>query len=189
MVEGAALLMAPVLELAAAGLWPNPRGGNLLDGGAPFYAVYETADRRFMAVGALEPAFYAEFLALLGLSSDGLPDQYDATGWPTLRRLIAGKFAGKTRTEWTEVFEGSDACVAPVLSRTEVAEHPHNSAREVFYEITGGVIPGAAPRFSGYERKPPGSVPVPGSDTDEILDGLGVGGEDRSRLRAAGTIR
>jgi alpha-methylacyl-CoA racemase len=153
MVDGSALMTSFLHGLLGAGAWPNPRGENLLDGGAPFYDTYRTADGGFMAVGALEPAFYAALLTGLGLAGDpALPAQHDQAGWPVLRERFARCFAARTRAEWTEVFAGSDACVTPVLSPAEAPDHPHNRARQTFVEVDGRPQPAPAPRFS---RTPP----------------------------------
>ena len=155
MVDGSALLTAFLHGMHAAGQWPGPRGTNLLDGGAPFYATYATADGRFVAVGALEPQFYAELLAGLGLADVELPAQLDPSGWPVLRERFATVFAGRTRDQWSEVFEGTDACVAPVLSPWEAHLHPHNVVRQVFVEVEGVQQPAPAPRFSRTPAGPP----------------------------------
>jgi len=145
MVDGSALLTSFLHGMLGAGLWPNPRGANLLDGGAPFYDTYRTADGGFMAVGALEPPFYAALLSGLGLT--GLPAQYDESGWPVLRERFAERFAQRTRAEWAEIFAGSDACVTPVLAPAEAPDHPHNRARGTFVEVGGETQPAPAPRF------------------------------------------
>ncbi|MEU8817055.1 CaiB/BaiF CoA-transferase family protein [Actinoplanes sp. NPDC048796] len=155
MVDGSALLMTFVHGLAAIGQWGTARGENLLDGGAPFYDTYETADGGFMAVGALEPAFYQALLDGLGLSSSGLPDQYDKSGWPVLRERFASVFASRTRDEWAAAFADSDACVAPVLSPFEAPDHPHHVARGAFVEVDGIRQPAPAPRFSRTAAKDP----------------------------------
>jgi len=155
MVDGSALLTAFLHGMHAAGQWPGPRGTNLLDGGAPFYATYATSDGRFIAVGAIEPAFYAALLDGLGLAGEPLPAQLDPKGWPVLRERFASTFASRSRDEWSAVFEGSDACVAPVLSPWEAHRHPHNAARKVFVEVDGVQQPAPAPRFS---RTPTGPV-------------------------------
>src|SRR5260370_33210664 len=115
--------------MRAVGMWRDERGTNLLDGGAPFYDTYETADGRHVAVGALEPQFYAELLRRLGIDGGDLPPQYDAAGWPVLRARFTDVFKQRTQAEGAQVFEGSDACVAPVLKLGEAASHPHNLAR------------------------------------------------------------
>jgi alpha-methylacyl-CoA racemase len=124
MVDGSALLASFLYGLRAAGEWRDERGTNLLDGGAPFYDTYRTADGRHMAVGALEPKFYAELLARLGLDPAGLPAQYDRSGWPVLRAALAAAFGARTQAEWTAAFDGSDACVAPVVSPPTAAKVP-----------------------------------------------------------------
>ncbi|WP_231905158.1 MULTISPECIES: CaiB/BaiF CoA transferase family protein [Streptomycetaceae] len=166
-VDGAAHLGAMIWGMLAAGAWQDRRGANLLDGGCPYYGVYPTADGGHMAVGALEPRFYAEFAALLGLGDDA-PDRADLARWPELRERIADRFATRTREEWTRVFEGTDACVAPVLTLREAADHPHLRARETFTTADGTVQPAPAPRFSatpGTLRRPPAS---PGAHTAEV---------------------
>ncbi len=156
MVDGSALLTSFLHGMLGAGLWPNPRGANLLDGGAPFYDTYRTADGGFMAVGALEPPFYAALLAGLGLAGAAdLPAQYDESGWPVLRERLAGRFAQRTRAEWAEVFADLDACVTPVLSPAEAPGHPHNRARGTFVEVGGETQPAPAPRFARTPAAPP----------------------------------
>ena len=146
--DGVAHLTTLFHGLAATGAWRAERGVNLLDTGAPFYDVYPAADGRYLAVGALEPQFYAEFIRLLD-PGDDLPEQYDRAQWPRLRARIAAAFATRTRAQWAEVFEGTDACVAPVLSLTEAPAHPHLAARGTFEQRGDVVQPAAAPRFSG----------------------------------------
>ncbi len=160
MVDGSALMTVLVRGMHAAGLWPGARGNNVLDGGAPWYATYATADGTFVAVGAIEPSFYAALLDGLGLSAQDLPGQLDRRGWPVLRERFARVFAGRTRAQWQAVFEGTDACVAPVLSPWEAHLHPHNAARGVFVEVDGVQQPAPAPRFSRTPTAPPAnSVP------------------------------
>ncbi|CAM5405093.1 Succinyl-CoA--L-malate CoA-transferase beta subunit [Streptomyces hirsutus] len=167
-VDGTAHLTAIVQGMLASGSWQDGRGRNLLDGGCPYYAVYETRDGGWMAVGALEPQFYAEFVRLLGLDADGLPDRADPRGWPRLRDRFAARFKTADRDAWTSVFEGTDACVAPVLSLREAARHPHLRHRRTFTEEHGLVQPGVAPRFSatpGALRRPPA---LPGAHQYEV---------------------
>jgi alpha-methylacyl-CoA racemase len=171
-VDGAALLATQVHGFLREGLWTDRRGTNLLDGAAPNYGVYTTADGRHLAVGPIEPKFWAEFAARVGV--DG--DPYDPAGWPALRERIAERIAARTRAEWLEVFDGSDACVAPVLSLTEAASagHPHLAARGTFIESHGVTQPAPAPRFSatpaGLTSPPPGS----GEHTRNALTDWGV---------------
>ena len=174
--------------LRAAGRWQDARGVNLLDGGAPFYDTYATADGGHVAVGALEPKFYAELLAGLGLAGAGLPAQYDQAGWPVLRERFTAAFAQRSRDEWAAVFAGSDACVAPVLGPAEAPGHPYNAARGVFADIGGLVQPAPAPRFGRSRAGTPQPPPRPGEDTDEVLAGLGRSPEEIAGLRARGVI-
>jgi alpha-methylacyl-CoA racemase len=150
---------------------------NLLDTGAPFYDVYPTSDGRHMAVGALEPQFYAEFVRLLE-PGDDLPSQYDREGWPLLRERFTAAFPRRTQSAGGEVFAGSDACVAPVLSLAEAARHPQLAGRETFEERDGVVQPAPAPRFSGTPATLAGPPALPGEHTEQILadwavDGIG----------------
>jgi alpha-methylacyl-CoA racemase len=188
MVDGAALLATQVHELLAAGLWREERGANLLDGGAPFYGVYETADGRHLAVGALEPQFWAELLRRLGLDAGDLPAQLDRDGWPLLRERLAALFRTRTRDEWSELLAGTDACVAPVLGLAEAPAHPHNRARGTFVEVGGVVQPAPAPRFSRTRCDPPVAPARPGEHTDRALVDWGVAPDEVDRLRAAGAI-
>ena len=165
MVDGSALLTTFLHGMLEAGAWSAPRGHNLLDGGAPFYDTYRTADGGFMAVGALEPPFYAELLAGLGLTEDpDLPAQGDRTGWETLRRRFAERFAQRTRDEWTTVFSELDACVVPVLSPLEAHGHPQNRARGTFVDVGGVRQPAPAPRFGRTPAAAPAPAPDPRRD-------------------------
>ncbi|MFO1291884.1 MAG: CaiB/BaiF CoA-transferase family protein [Rubrivivax sp.] len=146
MVDGVANLMAMPYGRLAAGRWRDERGSNLLDGGTPWYDVYETADGRYMAVGAIEPAFYEAFVRGLGLDPAALPDRADRACWPELRRRFAAAFGQAGRDEWQRRFEGVDACVTPVLSMTEAPHHPHHRARGTFVEWGGVLQPAPAPR-------------------------------------------
>ena len=188
MVDGAASLMSPFYEMLSTGLWEDRRDANLLDGHAPFYTTYATSDGAWMAVGPLEPAFYAQLLEGLELDAADLPAQYDRDLWPELRRAIAAAFAGRTRSEWESVFDGTDACVTPVLSLEEAPLHPHNVARSVFGGPGGHRLPNAAPRVGGGEPAVPGVLHGPGEDTAEILAGLGYDDVTVERLVAGGAI-
>src|SRR6266545_7128769 len=187
-VDGAALLTTAVHELAALGQWEERRGTNLLDGGAPFYRTYETADGEHMAVGALEPRFYGDLLDRLGLRAEDLPPQGDRQRWPELCERLAAVFSTRTRSEWTERFEGSDACVAPVLRPSEAAIHPHNRARGAFVPVDGSPQPAPAPRFSRTAPGAPAPAPSPGQHTDEVLSSIGFAEDEIAVLRAAGAI-
>jgi alpha-methylacyl-CoA racemase len=148
MVDGVAMLLQLAWGLRAAGAWSDERGSNLLDGAAPFYDTYECADGRYVAVGALEPKFYASLLAGLGLAPGEVPDRADPAGWPALRSRFAAAFATRTRDEWVAAFAGTDACVTPVLRFDEVAGHPHVAARGSVVEVDGLTQAAPAPRFS-----------------------------------------
>lgn len=188
MVDGASSLMAMTYAFIGAGLWRVERGANLLDGGAPFYDVYEAADGQHVAVGAIEPQFYAELLRGLGLDGEpDLPSQMDRSRWPELKRRLAEVFATRTRDEWAAVFDGSDACVAPVLSPAEAPSHPHNQARGTFVDVAGVVQPGPVPRFSrtpGAVQRPPSHA---GADPDALVD-WGLDAARVERLRAEGVV-
>jgi alpha-methylacyl-CoA racemase len=188
MVDGAAALMTMTFTLRSAGIWSGPRGTNLLDTGAHFYEVYETSDGGFIGVGAIEPQFYAELIRLLGLDGEALPPQMDRDQWPAMKVRFAALFAAKSRAEWEDIFEGSDACAAPVLSPAEAPDHPHNRFRRTFTEVAGVVQPSPAPRFSatpGSIRRPP---PNPGQHADEALADWGLSDEDIADLRKSGAI-
>src|SRR5262245_51147274 len=137
MVDGSATLMALMYGMFSQGGWKDERGVNVLDTGAPWYNTYATKDGKWLAVGAIEKRFYEEFVERLGLDMSKLPKQHDRAGWPDLQRRFADTIAGKTRAEWERIFEGSDACVAPILALGEVAAHPHNAARGTFARRDG----------------------------------------------------
>jgi alpha-methylacyl-CoA racemase len=158
MVDGAALMMSLMRSLAASGGWSPERGANLLDTGAPFYDVYRTADGRWLAVGCLEPRFFAEFAGVIGLPDGYLDRQYDATCWEQLREDIATRLAERTCQAWLAEFGDGDSCVAPVLSMDEAPTHEHMSARGTFIELNGLVQPAPAPRFSRTPLGPPGAI-------------------------------
>jgi alpha-methylacyl-CoA racemase len=189
MVDGSALLMAMHHGAMAGGWWQGQRGSDLFDGAAPFYTTYETADGEWMAVGALEPHFYARFVIGLGLDPDHLPPQMDRERWPETRRRLAEIFRTRTRSEWEETFSGTDACVVGVYGMTEAPDHPHNRARGTFIEVDGIVQPAPAPRYRAAEAGRPGSVPRPGQHTEEILERLGVESPEASRLRRDGVVQ
>ncbi len=171
-VDGVASLLAMPLMLMAQGRWRDERGVNLLDGGVPWYDVYETADGQWMAVGALEPRFYAALLDGLGLA--GAPDRADPRNWPELRELLAARFRDRTREEWTATFAGTDACVEPVLSLTEAAADPHLAARETYVTGDGVIQPSPAPRFSRTPGQLSDPAPVPGQHTVQALTAWGL---------------
>ncbi|OXS35041.1 CaiB/BaiF CoA transferase family protein [Streptomyces sp. XY006] len=166
-VDGTAHLATMIHGMLAAGGWQDRRGANLLDGGCPYYGTYETADGRYMAVGALEPQFYEEFLALLGIE-DQSAARTDVTRWQDLREAVAARFKSRTRDEWTAVFDGTDACVAPVLSLREAPHHPHLAARGTFTDHDGITQPAPAPRFSATPTSVRSGPALPGADTADV---------------------
>jgi len=188
MVEGAALLTTQLHGMHAVGLWPGARGTNMLDGGAPFYDTYRASDGRFVAVGAIELRFWADLLRVLDLDPASLPDRADPAQWPALREIIAARVATRTRDEWTELAEGTDACLTPVLSPWEAAAHPHNTARGTFVSVDGVTQPAPAPKF---DRTPPGHPDPPsltGGDTADVLAELGLEPAEIVALRTANVI-
>lgn len=185
MVDGAALLMSLFHSMRAQGLWSDERGVNLLDSGTPFYDVYPTADGEWLAVACLEPQFYAEWLRVAGLADADLPAQFDLGRWDELRTAFADVIAQRTREEWAEVLDGTDACVAPVLRMGEAPGHPHLAARGTYVEVDGIWQAAPAPRFSRTASDPLRSADAVG------VDPLGEWGIDASRqdvLRAAGVL-
>ena len=188
MVDGASSLATMIYGLLGAGLWQDRRASNLLDGGAPFYDTYPCADGRHVAVGALEPQFYAALLEGLGLTGELPGRQHDVEHWPEHRRRIAEVLATRTRDEWTAVFEGSDACLTPVLGLTEAPAHPHLAARGTFVEQDGRMQPGPAPRFSRTPGAVRGRPRLPGQDTLAALGEWGFSAEELERLCQAGAI-
>ena len=177
-VDGTAHLNAMTSAFVAAGTFTEERAANLLDGGAAYYDLYETSDGRHMSVGALEPQFYDVFVDLLGIR-EAVPDRYDPANNDALRTLIADTFATRTMAEWSEVFDGTDACVAPVVKLSEAPLHPHMAAREVFVERDGLVQPQPAPRFSRTQATlttPPSAQA--GAETRDALIAWGISGVD-----------
>lgn len=187
MTEGAALLSSMIQTFRQIGLWQDERGVNLLDGGAPFYDSYETADGRHVAIGAIEPPFYAALLDRLGLSGD--PDfarQMDRDLWPRQRDRLTALFLTRSRDDWDALLLGTDACYAPVLSLEEATQHPQNRARGAFLEAGGVVQPAPAPRYSASPAVAPAMHAGP--DTERVLAGFGFDAARLQALRAAGTI-
>jgi alpha-methylacyl-CoA racemase len=189
MVDGAAYLASFVYKFRNSGMWRDERGTNMLDSAAPFYDNYRTKDGQFMSVGAIEPQFYAALLKGLGLDAAGMPQQMDQSQWPATKQRFADLFAAKTRAEWCAIFDGTDACVAPILNMWEVADHPHTRARGVvLQDAQGKPEPAPAPRLS---RTPgDGSRPLPqvGADTRTVLSEYGFDSAEISRLSDSGAI-
>ena len=188
MVDGASTLMSFVHGMHEAGLWNGPRGTNTLDGGASFYDTYETSDGKYVAVGAIEPQFYALLLERLGIDPAALGPQLDAARWPEAKRRFAEAFKAKSRDEWEEIFADSDACVTPVLSPWEAHHHPHSAARNAFLEVGGLMQPAPAPRFSRSRPGDPLPMDAGGRNVRATLVDWGLDTAEISRLRSAGAI-
>lgn len=187
MTDGSALLSAMMWGFRAKGAWQDARGINLLDGGAPFYDTYETADGRAIAIGAIEPQFYALLRQVMGIDSDPLFDQqYVQSLWPQQKAVLAAIFRSRSRDEWAQAFGISDACFAPVLTMAEALAHSHNRARETFIEVGGHVQPAPAPRYSRTVCDVPRPPVIPGADTDFVRRALGTPSQSASHLAAPG---
>jgi alpha-methylacyl-CoA racemase len=187
MVDGAAYLSSFLYNFRSARLWSDERGTNMLDGGAPFYDTYVTKDGQYMSVGAIEPQFYAALLRGLGLDAATMPEQQDRSSWAATAAKFTEIFAQKTRDEWCAIFDGTDACVAPVLGLGEVDAHPHTRARRVLCKGPSGALQAApAPRLSRTPGSEPRPSPQPGQHTAEILAEYGVSTAEIQRLCAAG---
>jgi alpha-methylacyl-CoA racemase len=188
MVDGAAILMSMFWGMRHLGAFNEERGTNLLDTGAAHYDTYETADGKFISIGALEPQFFAEFMERTGLVNEDLPGKDDKDGWPVLKARFTELFKSKTRDEWCAELEGTDVCFAPVLPLSEAVEHPHIKARNTIVEANGIVQPAPAPRFS----RTPGAIqrpgPKPGQHTDEALTEWGFSADDVAKLKDAKAI-
>ena len=170
MIDGSSVLIQMMWAFRASGAWSDERGVNMLDTGAPYYDTYECADGRYLAVGAIEPQFYAELLNKLGLDAATLPAQNDVSRWPELRAVLTETIATHDRDHWAAVFAGSDACVTPVLAFGEVLDEPHIAERDTFYDAgTDGLQPRPAPRFSRSVPGTPTPPGVPGADTEAVL--------------------
>jgi alpha-methylacyl-CoA racemase len=194
MVDGAALLAAMVYGLESTGSWRFERGTNVLDGGTWYYNVYETADGGYISLGSIEPQFYDELLRLTGLADNvdakgPLPGQNDRSSWPAMKERVAELVKTRTRAEWCELLEGSDACFAPVLEPDEAPKHPHNVERGTFGEYAGVVQPMPAPRFSRTPAEIASPPPRAGQHTDEALSDWGFSGVEIAELRTADAIR
>ena len=186
MVDGVATLLAPYFGMVPAGTWRDRREDNLLDGAAHFYGVYATADGRHVAVGAMEPKFYAELCDRLGV---GVPHDDDKpSAWAEHRRILAARFAGKTRAEWEEILDSPGCCATPVLSLAEAPRHPHHVARETFIDIDGITSPAPAPRFSRTRPEAPSPPSLPGDHTRALLSELGFDGDTVAELESAGVV-
>ena len=189
MVEGSAALMAMYFGFRSAGAFSDNRGTHLLDTGAPFYEVYETADHKYVSIGSLEPQFYSLLVEKLQLDKAKFGAQMKVAMWPELQQTLRAKFKEKTRDEWCTLMEGSDVCFAPVLALSEVQKHPHNAARASFIDVDGMTQPAPTPRFS----RTPSGAPRPrgklGTDTRSVLADAGFSADQIADLEKAGAIR
>jgi alpha-methylacyl-CoA racemase len=188
MVDGAISLMTPIYGLAASGYWNDAREENILDGAAPFYGAFETADGKFVSIGSIEKKFYALLLEKLELDPDALPPQMDRDQWPELKATIAETIKTKTRDQWVEIMEGTDVCFAPVLSLAEAPHHRHNKARGNFVEVAGITQPAPAPRFSRTPGKVHSPPPTPGEHTEAVLADWGFSEAEIAELTDAAAI-
>jgi len=188
MVDGAASLMLSAYGLHAAGLYSDKRGDNILDSGAPWYDVYECADGGLLAVAPIEQKFRDEFYQILGIDRASLGDDDDKANWPAVREVLTAKIREKTRAEWEKAFEGSDACVSPVLDMAEAPTHPHIAARGTFIEIDGVSQPGPAPRFSRTVPAKPTGPELPGAGTEAALAEWGFSAERIADMKARGVV-
>ena len=188
MTDGAASLMAMFYGFMGSGMWQDKRSSNLLDGGAHFYDTYETADGKHVAIGSIEPQFYALLKENAGLSDDDFGDQMNGEKWPEMKLKLVEVIKSKTRDEWDAIMEGTDICYGPVLSLKEAPNHAHNKARQTFVEIDGVIQPNVAPRFSRTESEIQGPAPIVGADTESALSDWGLSDEEISSLESADAI-
>ena len=189
MVEGSASLMTMMYAALASGAWTEKRGHNRTDGGAHYYHVYECKDGEHVAIGSIEPQFYALLLQHTGLAPDDVPVQTDRSTWPDMQARMAAIFKRKTRAEWVDIMQDTDICFAPVLSMSEALEHPHNRHRDSFVEIDGIRQPAPAPRFSGTPTRVPMPPPRIGENTDAILRDWGFSPGEIAALHDNGAVR
>jgi len=186
--DGSASLMSVCHSLAGLGTWCTSRQSNLLDGGAPFYRVYETSDGKFVSIGSIEPQFYALLLEKVGIDPNDLANRQDDSKWPALSEELAKIFRTRTQAEWCSLLEGTDACFAPVLDYDTAPSHPHNAARGTYVNINGLIQPAPAPRFSRSECDTPAGPKPEGSDTDAVLRDCGFSDAEIHTLRSANVL-
>ena len=188
MIDAAASMMAYVFGFRAAGVWVDARGRNYLDTGAPFYDVYETGDARWIAIGSIEAKFWERTWRLLGLDVERMPPQGDRGAWAGTKETVAAAVRRKTRDEWMRIFDGEEVCVAPVLSLSEVAGHPHIAARGTVADVDGVVQPAPAPRFSRTKAGIGGPPPARGEHSEEVLRDWGFDGPEIAALKESGAV-
>jgi alpha-methylacyl-CoA racemase len=188
MVDGAATFTTMLHEMAAQGQWSGVRGTDLINGGAHFYEVYETADGKHVAVGAIEPEFYVQLMETIGVEDQGMASRLDRSQWPAMKERMAAAFRTRTRAEWVDMLEGTDACFAPVLDLDEATRHRHNVARGTFTEVGGVTQAAPAPRFSRTPSGTPRPRPDQGEHTEELLSELGYSASEIQSLREMGAV-
>jgi alpha-methylacyl-CoA racemase len=189
MSEGSAVLMAMIYSLRAQERWRDERGVNFLDSAAPYYDSYETADGKYLAVGAIEPQFYRKFISLLGFGDDpAFAEQENRREWPAQKEKIAARIKAKSRSEWCSVFDGQDACVAPIMSLDEAPGHYHNKSRGAFVDVNGASHPSPAPRYSRSSTKHPAPLDASAAAADCILADAGFATAEIAQLRQAGVV-
>jgi alpha-methylacyl-CoA racemase len=188
MVDGVSVLMTSLYATLARRAWHDGREQNMLDGGAPFYTVYETRDGKHVAIGSIESRFFRELLTHTGIDPKSVGPQHDRSTWPALRERLAAVFKTRTRDEWCAQMEGSDVCFAPVLSPVEAREHPHMQSRASVIEIDGIAQPAPAPRFSRTRSEIRGAPALPGAHTEQVLKQYGFDPNEVARLKSAGTV-
>ena len=189
MVDGAAQLMWMFHGFEHIGMWDvTQRGSNLLDGGSHFYDTYECADGEYVAIGSIEPQFYALLKELAGLSEEEFGDQNNPAKWPEMKEKLAAVIAGKTQAEWCEIMEGTDVCFAPVLNLVDATKHPANIARNTYIEVDGMIQPAPAPRFSRTPAEVRHGGHDTGQDTDEVLAAMGFAEQEIAGLKESGSI-
>jgi alpha-methylacyl-CoA racemase len=188
MIDGVVHLMSAFQAFRQCGTWTSERGENIVDGGAHFYGTYKTQDGKYIALGAIEPHFYAALIQVLGLDHSLLPDQNDRKTWPKMRTQFATIFLTKTRDEWVQIMAGREACFSPVLSIDEAPQHPQMQQRDVFQKFDGVLHPSPAPRFSktpGALRRP---APAPGQHSEEVLAEWGLTADEINSLQEVGAM-
>lgn len=188
MVEGTAVLTTLFFAMQQAGLWKDERGTNGLDGGSHFYNTYETQDGKWIAIGAMEPQFYATLIEKIGADPQLLALQNQPDKWPALKAELARIFRSRTREQWQEILEGSDACFSPILSLAEAPLHAHNRARGSFIEVDGMVQPAPAPRFSRTPQEVRHGSRLPGADTVAVLQAWDFGNDEILNLESTGAV-
>lgn len=187
-LDGVASLLTTFYGYTSGGLWNEDRERNLIDGGAPWYNVYETSDGKFVSVGAVEAKFYHQLLKAMGLENSDLPEQFDREKWPEMKKIFADVFVKKTRDQWDAIMVGYDACYAPVLTLNEASRHPQYTERQAFTEIDGAIHPAPAPRFSRTVSEIQGPPRADGADTDAALADWDFSDENLVELRKSGAI-